>query len=193
MRVKTKIKQVMKFTVRHGFTLVEMLISIAIFGILASVVLVNMSQSKVREEVGGVANELAGRIVDAKQRALSGASGAPTSAGYACAFGVSIMDDLNDGPVEGRGYYVYSWDCKGTDASSDDDVLAFLHTSINGNVRVAKYSSEGEDTVLFAVPFGEMMYPNLGTFDIKVWRGSAEQHVCVSNAGKVTVRNSPCP
>lgn len=72
----------------RGFTLVELLISAAIIGLLSSAVLVALHGSQIAKEAEGDARTVAATLREAQNYALTGRSILPASAGKPCMFRV---------------------------------------------------------------------------------------------------------
>lgn len=169
---------------QKGFTFVELLIVIAIIGILSSVVLVQTGTDKIREEVRATADELAAHIVDMRQRSLTGSTG---DVNKACGFGVNVYSS-------GSGYRYRTFYTKKSSTCSS----AYMNETITptlfrwSNSRVAVDPVGGvEVDLFFSVPFGGV---SGGGRDIVVKDTSSTyaQHVCVSSSGSVWVDDSAC-
>ena len=160
----------------QGFSLIELLIVLAIVGIMTSIVLGISARDKTRTEVRAVADEVAERINDARQRSTSGDTGSTTQ--KACGFGV-------DFPTAGGYTVFYNQTASGVCASTFSVSSSSLFTWAN----TARVIVSGGTTLFFSVPFGSF---SGGVSDIPVssTSGGVTFHVCVSDRGVVEVKES---
>ncbi len=165
-----------------GFTLVEMMVAIAIIGVMTSAILVSVGSSKIKEEVRAAADELAGRIEEARHRALSGNT---ETANKACGFGVYLATS-----TQYRTFYAVS----GTGACTTHVFTGSAQTPSQTFTNLKVSVSPTSQNIYFDVPFGHL-HP-ASPVDISVapasGGGGYVRHVCVSATGIVTVGDS-CP
>lgn len=174
-----------------GFTLVELVIAIAIIAIMSSVILAISAEEKAQEEVRAAANELAGRINDMRQRSLKGDVGAN---GTACGFGVYLP---GNGMI--RSFYRKTESgCENNDKKKYDSEIKTPTISTWSSTRVA-VGTPGMDegpqppqNIFFEVPFGNKTVSDGLANGALVQSGSHQMCVFFSSSGFAEVRDGSC-
>ncbi|MFA5777501.1 MAG: prepilin-type N-terminal cleavage/methylation domain-containing protein [Parcubacteria group bacterium] len=149
---------------KKGFSLIELLIAIAIIGIITSVTIVSMGDRKRDAEVEVAARKVVAAIRQAQNNALAGKGASSSCSQYNFTYGSSG----------------YSMDCSGNYSVS--------HTLENG----ITFANASANTVSFSVPFGTLNPASDTT--IQLTKNSSTYYICVNKGGDVSeVKNLPCP
>lgn len=126
---------------RKGFTLVEMLLTVAIIGILSAVVLVNLRGGRDQKDVELAAREIAAGIKEAQNNALAGRRS--KNEHLPCYYQIEPTSSL-DGYVMRYIYRVETGNCN----DSSNNAVYYSHVFGN-NVKVSDFNPFG-----FNVPHG---------------------------------------
>jgi prepilin-type N-terminal cleavage/methylation domain-containing protein len=157
----------------RAFTMIELLIVVAILGITASVVFTNSSGSRTTQYLDNAGREVEAVIHQAQNAALTGVQ--LTSGDRPCGYRVTW--------AAGSAYSVMYRYKNGSGVCNQSSTLS-THTLQNGVV----FDNDG--TVEFTLPHGTVAAPAT----IRLARQGVFQMVCVSAAGRiVTVSGSVCP
>lgn len=178
---------------KKGVTLMELLIVIAIIGIMISVVFAFSFENKKRAEVRAVADELVQRINDMRQRALKGDVGVGTSS--ACGFGILFPPPA----TQGGGYetfYISSRNTTSCEVDASSKTILFSRFNEGNRIRVLKYYTNhgplpGEEHIFFNAPFATSQV-DLKDIVVKFEDNTQSIHVCISDSGVAEVKDS-CP
>lgn len=151
----------------RGFTLIEMMIVIAIIGLVSAISISSMSGTKAKSEVAGNARALAAAIREAQNYALTGKS---IDGNTPCRFQVSISS----------GSYSVKQSDTGSCSSYSGTAVGFL----NG------VTASANQSVSFDVPRGEVRNASeteitSGSVDFSLTKGGETAHVCVYPLGRV--------
>ena len=171
-------------TKKRGFTLVELMVVMAMTAIMISVTIVSLSGSRDKKAVESEARKFAAVVREAQNYALTGkqfASGRVT-----CSIGV---DPIAGDPEPDESYRVAYAYRNGADcASGTSSGTVAMNTLSNG----VKFSGSDVPAFNFAVPRGET---GLGSvLRIGLSKGSAIYSVCVYPTGRVEdVSGVSCP
>ena len=149
---------------KKAFTLIELLIVIAIIGIMSSVVFVSMQNSKTETELKVAAREVAAAIREAQNNALTGKM---IDGNLAEAF------EINTTSGSGK-YQMTCW----TRVNGIPKKLVVYSKNIKEGLII-----EGSSGVQFIVPYGNSS--NIGSFQIQSNNGKFIW-VCVSKSGNIT-------
>ena len=185
MREKQNINIAQRRKLR-GLTLVELLIVIAIVGIMASVTLVLMGGNKAQAEIDAASEELAEHLRDMRRRALSGD---PDTSVKACAFGVyfSAMTTAVD---TYRTFYAQSAPSCPTAYSTTGTNTPALQTRTDARVQ---FTANAQDFV-FSTPFGAITAGSGGSVTVSHVSGSGTSKCVTLNAnGSVEISGGACP
>jgi len=167
---------------KKGFTLVELMIVMAIVGIMTAVTIVSLSGARDRKAAEGEARKFAAVVREVQNYALTGkqlGTGLVT-----CSVG---MNAIASGATSYGIFYTYrSGDDCNTSASN-----AFVTNTISNGVAF----SSAANAFSFSVPRGEI---NLGgnpdPIPIQLSKGSATYTVCIYRSGRIEdVNGSVCP
>lgn len=155
----------------RGFTLIEVVVVIAIIGIMSAMVMVSLTTGRTTRDLDRSAREVVAVLRDAQNAAVSGRAANVNENN--CAYSVQIS---------GSAYTVsnsYGNGCAST------GVLA-TYTLSRGVVFGSNL------TASFSVPRGEL---TTGAASITLSKGGSTVYVCLSAAGRITENgsNSTCP
>jgi len=174
-------RQDRKIRTGKGFTLIEIMVTVSIIGIVTAVSMVSMSGMKSRKEVEGAARTLAAAVREAQNYALSGKN-IRENGDIPCQFRVR---------VDGSSSY-------SVEQANSDSCATFFGQSVTlqNNVNVSG------GTVYFQVPRGEpkRCVSDLGScellgtssLDYAVSKNGITWHVCVYPLGRVEERPDSC-
>jgi prepilin-type N-terminal cleavage/methylation domain-containing protein len=157
------------FENKKGFSLMELLIAMAIVSIIASATMVSMSSQKRNTEVETAAREVAAAIRQAQNNSLTGKGASSSCSQYNFSYTKSTPNSPN-----------YSIDCSGSD---------YTNYALKNGVT---FANAGPGTFSFSIPFGNLNPASDAT--IQVVKGSSSYYVCLDKGGDVSeVKNLPCP
>lgn len=167
---------------KRGFTLMELMIVMAITGIMLSVVLVNMQNSRKNSEIEAAGMQLVSLLREVQNNALTGKKIGSDEGDYSCAFQFKI--NTNGSYEIARSLKQSGNDsCEGGDDMSDPYVT--------GGLQKVKLNSQ--QTIKFTVPHGEM----IGVSQIilqHVADSSVTYSACISAGGDIEgAKGSSCP
>lgn len=156
-----------------GFTLVELVVSMAILSIMAAITIVSLSGTKTKQEVEGAARELAAAIREAQNYALTGRS---ITGGLPCQFRITAV------ALSG------SYTLQQTDSTGCGTVAGSVSYTLPNSVQFS--SGTG---VWFDVPRGEPRNSagtEIGTsgvthVDFSFAKNGSTAHVCVYPLGRI--------
>lgn len=131
---------------RRGFTLLEVMVTIAVIGIMVSVTFVSLSGQKKREETRVVAEELVAHINEIRQQALTGDAVDGNNNNRACGFGIQFYEGSKY-----RIYYRRTGQCSATNFG-DASTTPVLFDWTDGKVSFT-FTPTGSDYIFFRVPF----------------------------------------
>ncbi len=164
---------------KRGFTLVELMVVMAMTAIMISVTIVSLSGSRDRKAVEGEARKFAAVVREAQNYALTGKQF--VSGRVTCSVGISDIGDLDEA------YDITYTYRNGADCSSYISTVFSTNQLSNG----VHFSSD-PIPFSFAVPRGET---GLGsTLRIEMSKESATYSVCIYRTGRVEdVSGVSCP
>ena len=157
-------KQVSKTV--SAFSFMEVILVIAIIGIMTSAVFASISQSKNRTELETAANEVVASIRKIQNYSLSGKNISVGCTKYT----LNTTNGSNSFTINNGG------------ATCPYNVSYKLKNGVTfGN----------SASVSFNAPFGNR--DNTNTVDIDLIKGSNHRHVCITGVGVITMQYSACP
>lgn len=157
------------FEEKKGFTLIELMVVVAIFAIMAGVAFSHIASTRGNVELETAANELVAAIRETQNYALTGKLGdeSDVCSGYVFAPGVPASNS-----------YTIS-------ASNPDDCSFSISKEIGGSVVVASGGA-----ITFNAPHADKIPP--GMTDIVLEKNGSNYHVCVNGAGRITKNSTIC-
>ncbi len=155
-----------------GFTLIEVLVVVAIIGIMSALTLASWAAGRTQRDLDRSAREVAAVLRDAQNAALSGRSANVNENN--CTFSVQVVNSNTYRLLHHFGSGCGSW---GTLAS---------YTLSRGVAFGSSY------LVSFSVPRGEL---TTGPASIVLTKGGSSVYICLSAAGRILENgtNSSCP
>ena len=158
-----------------GFTLIEIVVAMAILSIMAAVTITSMSGAKTKSEVDGAARQLAASIREAQNYALTGKNITSTSTNRACQFSVVS--------TSGSGTFVLK------QASMAGTTCGALANAVTYTLQNGVSFSAGSE-VRFDVPRGEPRDNvggelTAGNIDFSFAKNGSTAHVCVYPLGRI--------
>jgi prepilin-type N-terminal cleavage/methylation domain-containing protein len=167
-----------------GFTLIEMIITISIMGILAAIAIISMSPTKNASQVEAAQKEVASEIALAKAYALQGKtqniSGAPTTP---CGYGVRFSSTTK--------YFIYynynsSIDCE--TYNTDPANRQFKSSKLGEKTLASGITGTSGADVYFTVPNAQVYNAgySTGSVTIILTNGTISKEVSVNSAGLIT-------
>ena len=166
---------------KNGFSLMELMIVIAIIGIMTSIVLVYSGKNKIEKEVEGAAREVAAAIREAQNNALTGKQ--PEAGKFPCAYIFSATNDSENYGIQYAYHFSAENDCALYEPKS------YASYSLKNGV---KFSTGNDTGISFNIPWGTAA----GSIDspIVLTKGSSSYTICVNSAGRVTeTKGESCP
>ena len=171
---------------KNGFTLIEIMVAMAIVGIMSAMVLTSLSSGKERKVVEGEARRVAAAIREIQNYALTGKQ---ISGQVPCRFGVGAISIGDISMLLNESHRTGASCAAG--ASAPAPIPGMAVTLSNGVTFTADVNAD----FFFTVPRGELN-PNGNATPIKLQlgKGSATYSVCVYPGGQVKdVMGASCP
>lgn len=173
----------MKQKNKKGFSLIELMIVIAIISIMAGVMLSMNSQGQTKHELETAMREVASGIRSAQNNALSGKrSGINRSCNFAFKAGINLYE------IEGEFY-------NPTQTTNCDDVtIPFVYAIVgSGNLPTGvsvsfEYEGSSVSEIGFTVPFGEVTKDRAiidKSIKVFVQKEGLRYLICVSPSGRI--------
>lgn len=159
-----------------GFTLIEMMIVIAIVGIMTAIVMTSLNTGRTRKALETSAHEFAGAVREAQNYSLSGRQ---ISGNDVCAFSLKWVDDST---------YSLGYTVSGSCGAVPTAILSY---SLKNAVTLGSFN-----TISFSIPFGAISYSGSasGPLQVSFTKSSIVYYVCVYPDGKVLEpMESTCP
>jgi len=158
-----------------GFTLIELMISVAIISIMAGVTIVSLGGSKTKQEVEGATRQVVAVIREAQNNAVTGKNISGVSTDRPCQFRVNAAGSSSDITVQ---------QIKSVSGVCDTDSGSALTYSLLNGVTIAAAQ------VRFDVPRGEPKDSAgaeliAGNIDFSVSKSGSTAHVCVYPLGRI--------
>ncbi len=139
-----KQKNIKNKNFKKGFTLVELLIVIAIIGIMTAVLLVSMSKGGVNNTLKVAGRQLSGALRESQNYALTGKQKEEGS--YPCAFKFSV-EPLADGV-----YYNIKYASRSINEQCGQDEGGYIFEDFVGPVKFVGVESVSVKEIIFTVP-----------------------------------------
>lgn len=157
--------------VKAGFSFIELIIAMAIFGIMTAAMLVSLQGGKDAKAVEVAAREVAAAIREAQNNALTGKI---TAAGeYPCKFSfISFSPNSSSYKIN----YEYYTATGGNSCLSSPNIADTIYQLKNGVT-----FSGGIQTITFGVPHGSLT----ADYAITVSKSSLISNICVYQSGRV--------
>jgi prepilin-type N-terminal cleavage/methylation domain-containing protein len=166
---------------KRGFTLVELMVVMAMTAIMISVTIVSLSGSRDRKVVEGEARKFAAVVREAQNYALTGKQF--ISGRVTCRVGISDIASLDE-------TYDVSYTYRsGADCTAAPSSAVFVTNTLSSGVTFSSTTSAFN----FSVPRGET---GLGsTLQVQLNKGSATYSVCIYRTGRVEEQmgSGACP
>jgi prepilin-type N-terminal cleavage/methylation domain-containing protein len=169
-------------SLKRGLTLVELLIVLAIAGIMLSVALINIQNSRKNSEIEAAGMQLVSLLREVQNNALTGKKIGSAEGEYSCAFQLTIDTD---------GSYEIARSLKqpGEDSCEDEGVMDDAY--ITGELQKVQISSS--QTIKFSVPHGDITGISMITLQ-HVADPSVTYTACISSGGNIEgVKGGSCP
>jgi prepilin-type N-terminal cleavage/methylation domain-containing protein len=162
MKMETKTKK--------GFTLLELMVVIAIMSIMSTLVIVSLAKSKNDRDVEAAGREVAAALREAQNDALTGKSGTNQ---YPC----SVTFQVTGG---GSGYrLLYNYNSSPGQSDCGAAFQWIYNKALSSGVSI----SPGSGNTVFSVPHGTF---SSGTTGYTLNKGSSQYDVNVSGIGVIT-------
>lgn len=156
---------------RHGFTLLELIVVIAIIGIMTSVGLASLSSSKRQTALKTAQDEVTSAIKLAQSYALQGKI--PNSGDIACAYGFEFLDNSPNSE-----YQIFYYRKVGSSCDTGNKFEVERNNLKNGVSLVSSFSSSA---IYFNIPSADMI-PSSG----RVLVLDSSKTITISSSGLVT-------
>lgn len=165
---------------QKAFTLIEVLVAVAILGILSTVILVNANSSRVTQDLEASTREMVGFFRGVQNRALTGEQ---AGAGIPCRFGVAW---------NGASYSVVYYSKVATGAPCGNPVTIQTHTLRNGIV----FSTPGD--MYFSLPHADGYETSGAAIDpskvVTLSKAGITYSVCIYKEGLINqIIGNTCP
>jgi prepilin-type N-terminal cleavage/methylation domain-containing protein len=166
----------MKITNKQGFSLMELIIVIAIMGIMMSIGLYSLTGSRSQTQLETEAQKVISVIREAQNNALTGKT--PQTGTYPCAFGVDLA------PGGRGGEYVMKYYFKNAITG-----VCGAYPSYPSSVDIASYDllsgvTIDSEIVVFSVPFGVVVSGSQQPISLSK-EGVDDFNFCVCSSGKI--------
>lgn len=157
--------------------MLELLVAMAVVGILTAAAIVPLSNTRTKKEVEVAAREVAAAIREAQNYALTGKQ--VSGAEYPCNYKFNATPDTSNYNIE-YDYHVYG------DAACNPKNL--YSSSLKNGV---SFKSVAPNTISFSIPYGSIN----PTAKVVLKKGSSEYTVCVSVTGNIEekIDDITCP
>jgi len=170
----------------RGFSLTEVMVVIALVGIMSGVLFVSLSERRDEASLGAAAREVAAAIRVAQNNALAGVRASGNDNGL-CLHEVK-WDDSGT-------YGIYVVQLKNGNnrlcTSSNDLGAPFLLEEHTLNPGVVFDDSSNNWIVSFDIPRGTVVFGS--TSSIELTKGSQHSYVCIDTSGVISDKTTPCP
>ncbi|MFZ2975680.1 MAG: type II secretion system protein [Candidatus Moraniibacteriota bacterium] len=161
-----------KFKNEQGFTLLELIVVVAIIGIMTSVGLVSLSSSKRQTAIKTAQDEVTSAIKLAQSYALQGKI--PASGDVACAYGFEFLDNSPNSE-----YQIFYYRKVGSSCDTGNKFEVERNNLKNGVSLVSPFSSSS--AIYFNIPSADMI-PSSG----RVLVLDSSKTITISSSGLVT-------
>jgi len=164
---------------RRGFSFMEVMMVVAIIGILSSVSLVSLSNSREKKDVETAAREVVAAIRETQNYALTGKQ--PVATDFPCFYRFSPTQNSETYTIN------YNYHISGTNCVTPapiDSSLAYGSYALKNRVTFSVVSN-----ISFSVPFAVTSGGR-----IVITKGSNNYTICVNSAGKISeLSGTVCP
>jgi prepilin-type N-terminal cleavage/methylation domain-containing protein len=163
-------KNIKKYTFKKGFSIIELVIAVAIIVIMSSVIIISLTDSKDQQSLKTAAREVAAAIRDTQNNALAGKNAGGTCKKYCFNTAAGSSNYTTGGNT-----------CNGGGCPVSN-------LSLKNGVTFAAASS-----MSFAIPRGDPGDFSSGTsLSVQLTKGGSSYYVCVSAVGYVYEQESAC-
>lgn len=171
---------------KNGFTLVEIMLVMAIIGVMSAMVFSSLRSGKEQKAVEGEARRVASAIREVQNYALTGKQ---ISGQIPCRFGVGSIAIGNTSMVLRESHRTGSSCSAGASA---DAAIPGMTVSLSNGVR---FTADVNASFFFTVPRGELNpNGNATPIGLRLGKGSTTYSVCVYPGGQVKdVMGASCP
>ncbi len=180
-----------KFFAKKGFTLIELMIVVAIVGIMTAATMVSLSSGREAKQVEGEARKFASLVREAQNYALTGKKFHATEP--TCQVGIDAF--FEDDSTVFFPYYKYR---SGADCGTMATAIAGTFILNNGVVFGDRSGSFSFNGLYFTVPRGDMVNAAnvaiASTTRVSLKKGSSVWSVCIYPGGRVEeYSGTSCP
>ncbi len=163
-----------------GFTLIEVLIVIAIIGIMASVILVFIGQSKHSTQLETAANEVVAGLRRIQNYSLVGKAIKDNCSDYA-------FETTNGSTQFSIKNGIFSSGGAGGNSFDPDSCELSQVFNLKGGVTF------GDDYLIaFRAPFADVLGLSGTKEDIVLSKNGQQYHICITSVGVITMQKNPC-